>query len=116
MIGGFSMGAVMSYAVGLGIGRPSPAAILAFSGFIPTVEGWAPELEGRRGLPVLIHHGANDPIISVEFARLANRTLLRAPGSRSSTSRPTPATGCRPRCCRGRRRWSPRVGAPAKPA
>ena len=49
MIGGFSMGAVMSYAVGLGAGRPSPAAILAFSGFIPTVEGWAPELESRAG-------------------------------------------------------------------
>ena len=42
VIGGFSMGAVMSYAVGLGPGRPSPAAILAFSGFIPTVEGWQP--------------------------------------------------------------------------
>jgi phospholipase/carboxylesterase len=78
VIGGFSMGTVMSYAVGLGIGRPSPAAILAFSGFIPTVDGWAPELEARRGLPVLIHHGANDPIISVEFARLANRTLSEA--------------------------------------
>ena len=48
VIGGFSMGAVMSYAVGLGTGRPSPAAILAFSGFIPTVEGWRPELERAR--------------------------------------------------------------------
>jgi phospholipase/carboxylesterase len=78
VIGGFSMGAVMSYAVGLGPGRPSPAAILAFSGFIPTVEGWQPELEGREGLPVLIHHGAADPIISVEFARAANRLLADA--------------------------------------
>jgi phospholipase/carboxylesterase len=75
VIGGFSMGAVMSYAVGLGPGRPSPRAILAFSGFIPTVEGWTAELEGRAGLPVLIHHGANDPIISVEFAREARARL-----------------------------------------
>ena len=77
-IGGFSMGAVMSYAVGLGTGRPSPKAILAFSGFIPTVEGWRPELEGREGLPVLIHHGSNDPVISVEFARQANESLAGA--------------------------------------
>ncbi len=79
VLGGFSMGAVMSYAVGLGEGRPSPAAILAFSGFMPTVEGWRPDLEGREGLPVLIHHGAGDPVISVEFARRA-RDLLEAAG------------------------------------
>jgi phospholipase/carboxylesterase len=78
VIGGFSMGAVMSYAVGLGEGRPSPAAILAFSGFVPTVQGWRPELESRRGLPVLIHHGRMDPIISVEFGRAANELLSKA--------------------------------------
>ena len=79
VIGGFSMGAVMSYAVGLGVGRPSPRAILAFSGFVPTVEGWSADLDGRAGLPVLIHHGRNDPIISVEFARAA-RDLLTTGG------------------------------------
>ncbi len=75
VIGGFSMGAVMSYAVALGDGRPSPAAIIALSGFVPTVEGWQPELDGREGLPVLIHHGQNDPVISVEFGRSAARLL-----------------------------------------
>jgi phospholipase/carboxylesterase len=78
VIGGFSMGAVMSYAVGLGPQRPSPAAILAFSGFLPAVEGWRPDLDGRTGLPVLIHHGRNDPVISVEFARRANELLAAA--------------------------------------
>jgi phospholipase/carboxylesterase len=78
VVGGFSMGAVMSYAVGLGPGRPSPRAIFAFSGFIPTVEGWSAELDGRSELPVLIHHGRNDPIISVEFARDAQRRLTEA--------------------------------------
>jgi phospholipase/carboxylesterase len=78
VIGGFSMGAVMSYAVALGTGRPTPRALLAFSGFIPTVEGWSPELDGREGLPVLIHHGANDPVISVEFARRASEVLSAA--------------------------------------
>ncbi len=40
VLGGFSQGAVMSLAVGLGQGRPRPAAVIAFSGFVPTVEGW----------------------------------------------------------------------------
>jgi phospholipase/carboxylesterase len=75
VIGGFSMGAVMSYAVALGPGRPVPGGLLAFSGFIPTVDGWEPEPAGREQLPVFIHHGANDPIISVEFARRARRLL-----------------------------------------
>lgn len=78
VIGGFSMGAVMSYSVALGPARPSPAAILAFSGFIPTVEGWEADLEERRGLPVLIHHGRSDPIIEVGFGRSAQERLAGA--------------------------------------
>jgi phospholipase/carboxylesterase len=75
VIGGFSMGAVMAYAVGLGPNRPSPAGIMALSGFIPTVEGWEAQLDTRRGLPVLIHHGRNDPVIDVDFARRAHELL-----------------------------------------
>ena len=39
VLGGFSQGAVMSYALGLAASRPKPAAILAMSGFIPRVDG-----------------------------------------------------------------------------
>jgi phospholipase/carboxylesterase len=78
VVGGFSMGAVMSYAVSLGEGRPNPAGVLAFSGFIPTVESWRPELAGRSGLSISIHHGASDPIISVDFARRARELLTDA--------------------------------------
>lgn len=77
VLGGFSMGCVMSYATGLGSGRPAPAGILAFSGFVPTVEGWEPDLGSRSALPVFISHGQNDPVISVEFAHRA-RALLEA--------------------------------------
>ncbi len=79
LIGGFSMGCVMSYATGLGCGRPSPAGILAMSGFIPTVDGWEAELDTRTGLPVFVTHGARDPVISVDFARAA-RARLEAAG------------------------------------
>ena len=68
VIGGFSQGAVMSYALALAAGRPWPAGLLAMSGFIPEVEGFELDLE-RAGLPIAITHGTLDPIISVEFAR-----------------------------------------------
>lgn len=71
VLGGFSMGCVMSYATGLDAARPSPGAILAFSGFIPAVPGWEPDVAERPGLPVLVAHGRQDPVISVEFARAA---------------------------------------------
>lgn len=75
VLGGFSQGAVMAFALGLGAGRPRPAGILALSGFIPTVEGWSTEPAGRSGLPVAIVHGEQDPVISVEFARSARAQL-----------------------------------------
>ena len=79
VLGGFSMGTVMSYALGLGPDRPPPAGIMAFSGFIPTVEGWRPELADRASLAVFVAHGRRDPVIGVEFARSA-RELLSAGG------------------------------------
>src|SRR5207244_154753 len=39
VLGGFSQGAAITYALGLARGRPRPAGLLALSGFIPTVEG-----------------------------------------------------------------------------
>jgi phospholipase/carboxylesterase len=78
VLGGFSQGAVMAYSLGLAAGRQRPAAILAFSGFIPLVDGFELDLEGRAGLPVSISHGSLDPIISVEFAREARARLESA--------------------------------------
>lgn len=80
VIGGFSQGAVMSYALACAAGRPSPAGVLAMSGFIPDVEGFELDLE-RPGLPIAITHGTLDPVISVEFARQA-RQRLEAAGNR----------------------------------
>jgi phospholipase/carboxylesterase len=77
VLGGFSQGAVMSYAWGLGPDRPRPAGIVAMSGFIPTVAGWAPSLEAP--LPrIAIGHGTLDPVIGVEFGRQARETLEQA--------------------------------------
>ncbi len=74
VLGGFSQGAVMSYALGLGRDRPRPRAIVAFSGFVPTVDGWEPDLDTPLP-PVAIGHGTYDPVIPVEFGREAHRLL-----------------------------------------
>lgn len=79
VFGGFSMGSVMSYSLGLGPDRSAPAGILAFSGFVPTVEGWQADLAGRQGLRAFVAHGRRDPIMAVDFARQA-RELLDAGG------------------------------------
>jgi phospholipase/carboxylesterase len=75
VFGGFSQGAVMSYSLGLAAARPRPAGILAMSGFIPRVDGFELDLEGRAGLPVSISHGTHDPVIGVEWGRDAREQL-----------------------------------------
>jgi phospholipase/carboxylesterase len=91
VIGGFSQGAVMSYALGLGSGRPRPAGILALSGFIPTVEGWEPRLEPPFP-PVAIAHGTYDQVISVEFAHRARQLLEDAGAEVLYRESPVPHT------------------------
>jgi phospholipase/carboxylesterase len=79
VLGGFSMGATMSFAMGLSGDRPAVAGILPFSGFVPTVEGWEPSLADRRSMRAFIAHGSRDPVIEVSFGQRA-RDLLVAGG------------------------------------
>jgi len=88
ILGGFSQGAVMSWALGLGEGRPRPAGIVALSGFIPTVEGLALDLDGLGGFPVAIGHGTNDPVIGVEWGHDARDRLAGAGASVLYRERP----------------------------
>jgi phospholipase/carboxylesterase len=78
VIAGFSQGGVMAYALGLGEGRPRPAGIVALSSFMPTVEGFALDLDGLDGYPVAIGHGTFDPIIESSFGREAKERLAGA--------------------------------------
>jgi len=80
VIGGFSQGGVMSYAVGLGPGRPVPAGILAMSCFLPRFDDgtWEPDFAGRPQLPVAHVHGASDPVIGIEFGRDAHERVTAA--------------------------------------
>jgi len=77
ILGGFSQGAVMAFALGLGAGKPRPAALVALSGFIPTVPGFELDLTPPFP-PIAIGHGALDPVISVDWSRRARETLEEA--------------------------------------
>jgi phospholipase/carboxylesterase len=78
VLGGFSQGAVMTYALGLGASRPRPAGLVALSGFVPTVEGLELDLTSEPLPPVAIGHGLYDPVIGVEWGRRARRELEAA--------------------------------------
>jgi phospholipase/carboxylesterase len=74
VLGGFSQGGVMTYSLGLGQGRPRPAALTVFSSFMPTVPGFELDLSAPLP-PVAIGHGTFDPVIGVEWGRQARETL-----------------------------------------
>jgi phospholipase/carboxylesterase len=78
VLGGFSQGTVMSWAMSLGPGRPAPAAVVALSGFLPRVEGYPLEPERLAGIPVAVAHGALDPVIPARFGAEAAATLAAA--------------------------------------
>lgn len=78
ILGGFSQGCVMSWALGLGRGRPAPAGIVGLSGFMPNVDGLTLDLDGRAGFRAAIGHGTLDPVIGVEWGRQARDVLLSA--------------------------------------
>ena len=80
VLGGFSQGAVMSWALGLGNGRPRPAAVIALSGFMPEVDGFQLDLTALDGYPIAVAHGSLDPVIPVEFGRAA-ADRVRAAGA-----------------------------------
>jgi phospholipase/carboxylesterase len=77
VLGGFSQGAVMSWALGLGEGRPRPAGIVAMSGFMPRVEGWSMSFDAPLPRAAILH-GTYDETIRVEWGREAKETLEAA--------------------------------------
>lgn len=73
VLGGFSQGGVMTYALGLGAGRPRPARMVVMSSFVPRVPGLV--LDFADVPPVAVAHGAYDEIIPADFGREAKGIL-----------------------------------------
>ena len=67
----------MAYALALFRGRPRPDALLAMSGFIPSVEGYTLDLDSPFPR-IAIVHGVFDPVIPVQWGRAARDTLEEA--------------------------------------
>jgi phospholipase/carboxylesterase len=77
VLGGFSQGGVMAYALAFGAGRPRPAALVVLSSFIPTVEGFSRDLSPPFP-PIAIGHGTLDNMIEVDWGRRARAQLESA--------------------------------------
>ena len=103
VIGGFSQGAVMSWALGLGAGRPSPAGIMALSGFLPTVDGFSLDFD-RPGLPVAIGAWRTRPgdrrRVEPRGARHAERSGRRRALQRVAVDGPLDRPGIHPGAAR----------------
>jgi len=78
VLGGFSQGAVMSWAMTLGPDRPRPAGVVALSGFLPQVQGYPLDPARLAGVPVAVAHGTLDPVISSRFGAEAAEAVAAA--------------------------------------
>jgi phospholipase/carboxylesterase len=78
VLGGFSQGTVMSWAMTLGPERPRPAGVLALSGFLPRVPGYPLDPAKLAGVPVAVAHGTVDPVIPFRFGEEAAETVTAA--------------------------------------
>lgn len=76
VLGGFSQGGMMAYALGLGSGRPRPGRMLVMSSFVPVAPGF--ELDLSEIPPIAIGHGVYDEVIAVEWGRAAKQQLEEA--------------------------------------
>ena len=76
VVGGFSQGGVLALALALRRSeRAHPAGVLAFSAYLPDVEGIDLDWDAAESIPVLVQHGTDDPLIPVDAG---GRALARA--------------------------------------
>lgn len=76
-LGGFSQGAMLACDVALR--TPEPLAGLALmSGTLLCEDEWIPRIAGRAGLPVLISHGRQDPLLPFGLAERLRDEFLRS--------------------------------------
>ena len=75
MVGGFSQGGALALALALRRSdRAHPAGVLAFSAYLPDVDGVELDWDAAQSIPVLVQHGTEDPLIPVE---VGGRALAR---------------------------------------
>jgi len=76
VVGGFSQGAGIMLALALRRSdRPRPAGVLAMSPALPPLDTLDVDWEQAKSLPVLVQHGTDDPLITVQRSRDLAREL-----------------------------------------
>ncbi len=79
VLAGFSQGAAITLHTGLRQAEPL-AGLVALSGYLPLAEKFAAERHaGSRGVPILMAHGSQDPVVPIARGR-ASRDLLASLG------------------------------------
>jgi len=76
ILGGFSQGAGLAFALGLRRGAVAPAGVLAMSPFSPALAGADLDWDAAAHVPVLLQHGTEDPLIPVASSRELAETLI----------------------------------------
>lgn len=74
---GFSQGGVMSLEAGLNY-PGKVAAIVSMSGYMPDPQATLSEPKAALDTPILLVHGAEDPVVPVEGSRYAKEALKKA--------------------------------------
>ena len=76
VLAGFSQGAAIALQTGLRQAEPV-AGIIALSGYLPLAEQLAAERHpGSLGVPILMAHGTDDPVVAVARAQRSRELLL----------------------------------------
>jgi phospholipase/carboxylesterase len=77
VLGGFSQGAMLACDVALRTSEPL-AGLLLMSGTFLAADEWTPLMPSRAGLPVLMSHGRQDPLLPFELAEQLRDALREA--------------------------------------
>jgi phospholipase/carboxylesterase len=77
VVAGFSQGGAMALHSGLRWGEPL-AGVLALSAYLPLRHRLAAEANAaNHRVPILMCHGRNDPLVSLQYGQLSRDTLLQ---------------------------------------
>jgi phospholipase/carboxylesterase len=77
VLAGFSQGAAITLQTGLRQAEPL-AGLVALSGYLPLAEQFAAERHaGSHGVPILMAHGTQDPVVEIARGRASRDLLLR---------------------------------------
>lgn len=94
VIAGFSQGGVIAYQVGL-LGKYKLAGIMALSTYLADAELIPNASDSINGkVPLLIHHGTQDPVVSYELAVRAQQQLEAKGYQIEKASYPMPHSVC----------------------